>query len=144
MRPLFLFLLGLAAYAVFLATGTPATAIAPRVEAATGGRVKIAAAMGTIVSGEATVDVRTPALGTLRIDALRWHWRPARLLAGEVAFDLEAQVAGLRLAGQGARSLGEWQLRGLKGGGDSAAWPSLLDGWLQFRGLGKAESAQKP
>lgn len=124
--PFILFLIGLAAYAAFLAIGTPATAIAPRVEAATGGRVRIATATGTIVSGEAAVDVRTPAMGTLRIDALRWRWRPARLLAGEIAFDLEARIAGLSVAGQGARDFGEWQLRALRGGGDAAGLAALI------------------
>jgi general secretion pathway protein N len=126
MRPFALLLVGLAAYAAFLALGMPASAIAPRIEAASGGRIRVVSAQGAITGGEATLDVRTPALGTWRVDTLRWDWRPGRLLAGELAFDLEAHIAGLRLTGQGARALGEWQLRGLNGGGDAAGVAALI------------------
>jgi general secretion pathway protein N len=124
--PFPLFLVGLAAYALFLALGVPATVVGPRLEAASGGRLRVVSTSGTITAGRATLEVRTPALGTWRVDALRWAWRPARLFAGELAFDLEADLAGLRLAGRGARSLGEWQLRDLRGRGEAEGLGTLV------------------
>jgi general secretion pathway protein N len=126
MRPLLLFASGTVAFAVFLVVGMPATFVASRAAALSGGRVTVAAASGTLLEGNATLDVRTPAFGTWRIEALRWAWRPARLLAGQLAFDVDARLAGFTVSAEAARSLGDWQLREVRGSGDASALAALF------------------
>ena len=121
-----LLLLGAAAYAGFLAFGLPASVVAPRIEALSGGRVTFVAANGTITEGSATLDVRTPRLGSVRVDEVRWRWQPGRLMRGQLAFAVEARVAGLRVEALAARSLREWQLHEARGAGDAGALAKLL------------------
>jgi general secretion pathway protein N len=120
MKPLGALLLGTAAYGVFLVATVPATWIAGRVAGATQGQVIPANAEGTLWNGSARADVRLPATA-FAIDDMRWRFLPSRLLAGRIAFAIEARVAGLQGNFEAARGPLAWSVRDLKAAGDAAA-----------------------
>jgi hypothetical protein len=76
--------------AVFAATvvaASPARWTAAAVERATEGRVRIAGATGSAWQGRGDVVVRS-AHGEITLRKASWTWLPARLAAGEVAFEV--------------------------------------------------------
>jgi hypothetical protein len=76
-----------------LVAAPPARWAATAVERASDGRVRIAAATGTAWSGRGDVVVRTDA-GDVTLRGAVWKWLPARVLAGELAFEVRADAAG--------------------------------------------------
>jgi len=108
--------LGLAAYLLFLAVLTPATFIAARVEAATQGAVRLTDVTGRWWHGEARAN------GTL----VTWTFKPPRLFAGRIAFDVRAAAPNLAVELEAARAFGGWQARDLQARGDASALSALL------------------
>jgi len=125
MRPLGALLLGTAAYAVFLAATLPATIIAPRAAQASQGKVQLANVAGTLWNGSARAEVATPGLA-FTLDEIRWRFLPARLLAGRIAFAVEARVAKLEARLEAARGPLQWSVRDLSAGGDAGALGALF------------------
>jgi hypothetical protein len=80
-------------FAATLVAASPARWAAAVVERASDGRVRIAAATGTPWSGRGDVVIRTEA-GELTLRGAAWKWLPARVLAGELAFEVRADAAG--------------------------------------------------
>ncbi len=85
-----------AAFAATLVAASPARWAAAAVERASDGRVRIAAATGTAWAGRGDVVVRT-SVGEVTLQGAAWRWLPARVLAGELAFEVRADVAGPRM-----------------------------------------------
>ncbi len=77
----------LAAFVVSLAVAFPARWAGAAVERATDGRVRVVAATGSPWNGRGEIVLRgngaEVALGTAT-----WHWLPARVFAGELAFEV--------------------------------------------------------
>ena len=77
----------LAAFAISLAAAFPARWAGAAVERATDGRVRVVAATGSPWNGRGEIVLRASgaevALGTAT-----WHWLPARVFAGELAFEV--------------------------------------------------------
>lgn len=117
--------LGLAAYAAFLAALTPASFVAARIEEATRGGLQLRDASGTIWNGKAAAVVATPA-GPFAIDELQWRFLPARLLGGVALFAVEANTEDLKVAGEAGRGLGAWKVPTLAASGTAAGTASFL------------------
>lgn len=108
--------LGLAAYLLFLAILTPATFIAARAEAASRGALRFTEATGRWWRGEARVN------GVL----VAWTFKPSRLFAGRIAFDVRAAAPDLASELEAARTFGGWQVRDLQARGDASALAALV------------------
>jgi general secretion pathway protein N len=109
--------LGIAAYLVFLAFTTPASFIAARARAAAPGKIEMSETTGSLWSGSARARIGAPG-GHLIFDRIQWRFVPGRLMAGRLAFDLEAAGHGLAGRGQLARGLTRWELRDLAATGE--------------------------
>src|SRR5260221_10869628 len=104
--------LGIAAYVVFLVFTTPASFIAARARAAAPGAIEMSEAQGSLWSGSARARIAAPG-GHLIFDRIEWSFVPARLMAGRIAFDLNAAGPGLFRHRQLARRFTRWELRDL-------------------------------
>lgn len=90
---------GLAVFALALLLRVPAGVLAPAFSAAGLSAVEY---RGTVWRGEA----RQVAAGTLRLPELSWRLRPASLLAGRLAADIDAGLPGGFFRGRVAAGLG--------------------------------------
>ena len=81
-----------AVLAATLVAASPARWAAAAGERASDGRVRIAAATGTAWSGRGDVVVRIDG-GEVTLRGAVWKWLPARVLAGELAFEVHAENA---------------------------------------------------
>ena len=112
--------LGIAAYLVFLAASVPAGFVARQIE---NPGVQVSEARGTLWNGSARLEVALPA-GALTVNELAWHFLPARLISGRVAFAVHVRSPGdgeLEIA----RGFGGWEARGLAWKGDAADLAAL-------------------
>jgi general secretion pathway protein N len=57
---------------------------------------------------------------------VRWRFLPSRLLAGRVAFAVEARLGTLRAEAQVSRTPLTWRVDDLRGGGDASALATVL------------------
>lgn len=117
--------LGLLAYGAFLAATLPASLVADRVAAATGGRVTVESPEGSLWNGRGRVTIAN-AGSSFPLEAVRWRLEPARLFLGEAAFAVEANRAGFSAAAVVARTFGETRIRDLKAAGPAAALAPLF------------------
>ncbi len=122
-RPAAFAALGLLAYLAFLAATVPASFVAQRM--ADPGRIDIRDARGTLWHGAARLRVATPA-GALAIESLRWRWLPARLVAGRLAFAVDASAAGVQATGEVERGFSALGLRDVRASGDASAFAALV------------------
>ncbi len=120
MRASRLLLLGLTAYAVLLVATLPASVVAPAVARASGGQARLVAASGTAWHGRGRLEVSVPGLA-FALDSLSWRLRPASLLAGRLAFSVEASAGGLEARGVVSRSPAMWRLGEATVSGEAAA-----------------------
>lgn len=120
MRAIPLAALGLAAYAVFLVATMPASFVAARAEAASRGALSVHDARGTAWQGAARATVQGPA-GAIALERVVWRLRPARLLQGRLAFDVQAAMPSLEARFEASRSPSVWEVHGLQGGGAASA-----------------------
>ena len=120
MRPASLAALGIAAYAAFLVATLPARFAARHLEAAARGGLAIDGAQGTIWRGSARATVATPG-GRVAFERVAWNWRPSRLAAGKLSFDIAAAAPGLEARFQGARTLSRWEATALEATASAAA-----------------------
>jgi general secretion pathway protein N len=125
MRGSSLVALGLAAYGVFLVATIPAAYVAAQVQSALPGRIEIADTQGTLWRGKARVRISPSRAIPVSLDHVDWRFVPARLLAGEVAFQLQGGSNGWDGAMQLARGLSSWHVRGAKVEGDAAGLARL-------------------
>jgi general secretion pathway protein N len=125
MRATRLLLLGAAAYGAFLLATLPAAVVAPRVAAATAGRVTLQDAAGTAWNGSARVAISGRGFAAT-LDEVRWRFQPARLLSGRLAFALDARLGGLRGEAEVSRSPMAWRADGLRAMGDASAIATLV------------------
>ena len=117
--------LGLFSYAVFLGALLPASFIASRIAADSGGAIAFGAVHGTPREGDATVTVRTPGAAPYTLERVTWQWRATRLALGEVAFDVTVASPGLTFRGQAARGFGGWRARDVEGTAQATALTAL-------------------
>jgi general secretion pathway protein N len=127
--------LGIAAYLVFLAATIPAAFVARRIDASAvrageargtpsnASAVHVSEARGTVWNGSARLELALPS-GPLTVEELAWHFLPARLLTGRVAFAVHVRSPG-EGALEIARGFGGWEMRGLAWKGDAAALAAL-------------------
>lgn len=101
--------LGIAAYAAFLVATIPASLVAARVAAASGGAVEITDPQGTLWSGSARAAFLAPA-GHVALDRVAWRIAPARLAAGNLAFNVTAEARGLDAKLTIGRGFSSWVL----------------------------------
>ena len=125
MRGLRLLVLGAAAYGAFLVATLPAGVVAARVATASGGQVTLTNASGTAWNGAARVHVATRGL-SVAIDEVRWNFLPSRLLAGRVAFAIEARMGAMTAQLEAARTPLAWRIDDLHAGGDASALAALF------------------
>jgi general secretion pathway protein N len=116
--------LGIAAYAVFLLAGTPATFIVARASATAPGLIELADTHGTLWSGSARARIRATG-GDVLLDRIEWRFLPARLASGRIAFDVAATGRGLDVRSQVARGFAGWELHDVAARGDAAALTPL-------------------
>lgn len=120
--------LGIAAYAAFLAATVPARFVARHAEGLSHGRLAMDDARGTLWNGQARAALATPT-GRLALDRVEWRFLPARLLAGRIAFDVAAAAPGLEARFEAARSPGRWEARALDARASAAAIVAALP-WI--------------
>jgi general secretion pathway protein N len=88
---------GVGLYAIALAALAPARLLDARLDAASGGRLRLVSTEGTLWSGHATAELRDDAGRRRWAAPLGWRLRPAALLAGRLDYRL-ATVPGASLA----------------------------------------------
>lgn len=115
MRAFGLAVLGVLAYLVFLVASLPASLVAQRVARETVQAVQLEGARGTAWKGEARLRVEGTSLGLLQ-----WRWQPASLAAGRLGFALHVNEPHLEAAGELARGIAAWELRGTARGSAEA------------------------
>lgn len=120
MRAIPLALLGIAAYAAFLAANMPASFLLARAQDAQPGKLEVRAVTGTAWHGNASVTFNSPG-GPIAIERLEWRWLPSRLAAGRFAFDITASASGIEARYEGARTLASWEVRDLEVKGDAGS-----------------------
>ncbi len=125
MSPVRLLFLGIAAYAAFLVATIPASVVAPEAAALSRGRVTLANPAGTAWSGTARASLAFPG-ATIVLDEVRWTFLPSRLLAGRVAFAIEARAGSLRARAEASRSPLAWQLHDLAATGEASALAAAM------------------
>jgi general secretion pathway protein N len=125
MRPVAALALGVLAYCVFLPVHIPASVVAARIESAAGGRLSFTRVDGGIFVGRASATLKHPAGAAIVVDDVRWRFLPSRLLAGRLAFDVEARMGAFAMRAEAARTPGTWQLRDVQGEGDASAFTPL-------------------
>jgi general secretion pathway protein N len=128
LTPLAFVVLGIVGYAIFLAAQMPASALLAAAQRAEPGKFDVREAGGSAWRGNAKLTLHAPG-GDVAIDRLEWRWRPARLLAGRMAFDVTAAASGLEAAYEGARSLTRWEVRDAKARASAAAVAALAP-WI--------------
>ncbi len=132
MGPKSLAALGIAAYLLFLAAGIPASFLAERARSATSGMVQLTDPEGTLWNGKARATILPPRALAIPVDAIQWRFRPARLLAGELAFAAQLSAGSLAADLEAARGLSGWAMRDLRASGDASslsAFVPLLATW---------------
>jgi general secretion pathway protein N len=147
--------LGIAAYLVFLVATVPASVVAARIHPPT---IEVSDAKGTLWSGNARATLRTPQ-GPVELDRIEWRFRPSRLIAARLAFDVDATAKGIDAHARLERGIGTMELRNLEARGEAAAlalfaplaatWqpegpitvtsPALAWDGVDLRGEGRAE-----
>ena len=125
MRAARFILLGVAAYGVFLVATLPASAVAPRVAAATKGQATLTDVAGTVWNGSARVAIAARG-AAFTLDEVRWEFLPSRLLAGRAAFAVKARLGTLRGEAEVARTPLAWRADGVRAQGDATALTALL------------------
>ncbi len=114
MRARTIAIVGIAAYAVFLLALLPASIVARWI--AMPGVLELADARGTLWNGSARAIA-----ASAQLESLRWRFEPARLVAGRLAFVVDANGAGLEGHGRIDRGFGGLEVRDLHVRGDAAA-----------------------
>lgn len=114
MRARTLAILGIAAYAVFLAATLPASLVARWISMP--GVLELVNARGTLWSGSARA-----VAGGAELDNLRWRFEPAQLAAGRLGFSVDGYGAGLEGHGRIGRGPSTLEVRDLHVRGDAAA-----------------------
>jgi general secretion pathway protein N len=104
-------LVGIPAYAVFMVLVAPATFIANRAAAASGGSAHFSDARGTLWSGSVRGQFAS-AGGTFACDRIGWRLVPGKLLEGRIAFDVQAECPDAQGKVQVARGWSEWEASG--------------------------------
>lgn len=122
MRPAALVALGIAAYLAFLLATMPASFVAARVSVP---GVRIEAARGTLWNGQARARIAT-GTGALELDDVHWQWRASRVLAGRLAWHVQATSPALFAQAQVERGIATLELRELQARGDAAALAPLV------------------
>ncbi len=121
-------LLGIVSYLVFLVHATPAQQVIAWVGGDNPQSLALEGASGSVWSGEAErASYQRRLLGRLN-----WHFKPAYLLLGKLAYDLELQQAGQELKGRLLIGIGgPYRLEGI----DALLLARQLPEWLQQRQL---------
>lgn len=123
MRRLALAVLGIAAFAAFLFATVPASFVVANFHRVEG--VQISDVRGTLWNGAARARILLPG-GAIDVEELSWHFAPARLLAGRVAFDVAAHDPRLDARMQLAHGFGGIEARDLQAKGNAALLGSFL------------------
>jgi len=121
--------LGIAAYAVFLGATIPARFVAQRVAAP--GALEVTDARGTLWNGSARATIATGG-APFTVERIGWHFLPARLVAGRLAFAVDAAGTGLEARGEIERGFGAFAARDLRARAQAAAIAPLVPlaaGW---------------
>jgi len=129
MRPAALAVLGIAAYVVFLAASVPARFVAERLSVP--GAVEFADAQGTLWKGHARAIVAASGPGAT-VDSVRWHFLPARIASGRIAFVLDASgpgLAGHAVVERGPAAFGARDVNARADAAALAVFVPLAAGW---------------
>jgi len=129
MRPAALAVLGIAAYAAFLAATVPARFVAQRLSVP--GEIELSEAQGTLWNGRARAIVAAAGPGAT-LDSVRWHFLPARIASLRLAFALDASGPGLDGHAELERGPGAFGARDVNARGDAAALAAFIPlaaGW---------------
>lgn len=133
MRAGSLAILGIAAYSAFLVATMPARWAAERLGLR--GNVALHAVNGSIWRGDAQAVVGLGG-GTFALDRIDWRFLPARLLHGRMAYEVQANGAGLKAAGEVGRGFAGWAVRNLVASGDAAIATAALPWMSPWRPAG--------
>jgi general secretion pathway protein N len=117
--------LGIAAYLVFLGATVPASFVAARIDDP---NVEVSDARGTLWKGSARATLRTPqgprsapwGPGPVELERVEWRFRPLRLAAGRLAFDVNARAKGIDGRARLERGFSTTELRDLEAHGEAA------------------------
>ena len=123
--------LGAAAYVAFLVATIPASVVAARLGDVAAGRITLTEESGTLWRGVARARVIGHG-GPVFVDRLGWRFRPARLAAGRLAFDITAAAQGFDVRVQVARALTGWEFNDIAAHAEAAlftAFAPWIAGW---------------
>jgi general secretion pathway protein N len=117
--------LGIAAFAVFLVATAPASFVAAEVERRAAGQVEFLETSGTLWNGRARARVATPG-GPFLVERIEWHFLPARLAAGRVAFNVDVGANGIDANASVGRGFTDWEIGALKAKVQAATLTAIL------------------
>jgi general secretion pathway protein N len=110
--------LGVILFAGFFLTALPAWLIPWALKKSQFNQIVINDASGSIWSGKATgvADIAVPnsTAYKLKLDQISWSWRPSRLFAGELTWDITAENKSAKLMGVVGASFGGYSIRSAK------------------------------
>ena len=141
MRTIALVLLGAIAWLVFLVVQMPASYAVARGSLPPG--LALEDVRGTLWHGEARALVRNGG-ASLAIDRLAWDFRPLRLFAGKLAYDVDARSPQLEAHGRVEHGFGGLSARDVTARMDASVAPALfpLAGAFQPKGTVTIEAPQ--
>src|SRR5258708_26877183 len=138
MRTRTIAVLGVGAFLFFLAATVPARFVAAEVQGRSAGGVEFLETDGTLWNGSAKARIATPG-GPFTLERIEWHFLPARLAAGRLAFDVSASGKGVDANAQVARAFSGWELASLKAAIQASTITAVLPLAAAWRPEGRIE-----
>jgi general secretion pathway protein N len=117
--------IGIAAYTVFLVATIPAAFVASRIAAATLGATEFTNVVGTAWNGSARAIVNAPG-GRVAFERVEWHFAPAELAAGHIAYRVAADSPGIVVQSLVGRGMSRWIAGPTEAKIDAAKVPMFL------------------
>lgn len=115
--------LGIVAYAVFMAALVPARFVVSRI--ALPPELVLRDVDGTVWSGRAAASWSSGG-ASLSLDTVQWHWRPLALMSGRMAYDVEAHGKGLDARARLARGIASSSVQDVTLRADAAALATTI------------------
>lgn len=137
MRPRSMAALGVVAYFLFVAAQVPASFVAERALASTGGVVQLTGPEGTLWNGTARGTISPPRSPAMPLDRVAWRFLPSRLLAGDIAFAMHAGAGSLAAHFEAARGFSGWSLREVRASAEASALANFAPIPASWRLTGK-------
>lgn len=132
--PVLVAAIGIPAYLVFMVLASPASFIAARASAATDGRAQFTDTRGTFWDGSMRAH-----LDGATFDLIAWHFLPAKILEGRIAFDVDFSSKDVSGKARVARGWSDWEAQSGSAVLEARALPAFVPMVAAWRPEGRVE-----